>query len=317
MRQPAAVGDGGSGGGQGEVRICQDTSARRRTSSPRTRASAHAPRSGVAGAHRQPAAESHAEDAGAHLRGPGGRSRGLALSWLDAKAAAAHVTIYSLMLDRSQTDASQRPPEASRRPTGPAAGRPRLHRAGDARRRLHIMSNSDFAFRRLALELSGYYLLGFEPEDRDRGGTAHTIAVTVKRRGVTVRSRRQFRIDPGAAKTLDSQVVAALRDPLPAAEIPVKLATSRSAIRSTTSCGCSLARISIARSIRTVSSPPATSSLTSTASWPPVRWTRCSLLRRAGDPALLQHRGRGRRQVHGQARRRRRCRTAGKCGDAR
>ena len=38
---------------------------------------------------------------------------------------------------------------------------------------------------------------------------------------------------------------------------------------------------------------------------------------RAGDPALLQHRGRGRRQVHGQARRRRRCRTAGKRRDAR
>ena len=33
-----------------------------------------------------------------------------------------------------------------------------------------IISNSDFAFQRLALELSGYYLLGFEPSPGDRNG---------------------------------------------------------------------------------------------------------------------------------------------------
>jgi VWFA-related protein len=147
------------------------------------------------------------------------------LSWLESKAAAAHVTIYSLLLERSQTDAAQRRPEAE-----PAANRAVREQGldfiaqatrGDVFR---VLSNSDFAFQRLALELSGYYLLGFEPEERDRGGTPHTISVTVKRRGVTVRSRRQFRIDPSAPKTLGGQVVAALRDPLPSAEIPIKLA---------------------------------------------------------------------------------------------
>jgi VWFA-related protein len=148
------------------------------------------------------------------------------LSWLESKAAAAHVTIYSLLLERSQTDAAQRRPELE-----PAANRAVREQGlefmaqatrGDV---FHVLSNSDFAFQRLALELSGYYLLGFEPEERDRTGTAHTIKVTVKRRGVIVRSRRQFRIDANASKTLEGQVMAALRDPLPASEIPIKLAT--------------------------------------------------------------------------------------------
>jgi len=223
----ATVGRGGSGGGQGEVRMCQNTvrlEANVVAADARERA-----RTSIQGLQAliDSLPPSHTPKMLVLI------SEGLVvdrelsqLSWLEAKAAAAHVTIYSLMLDRSQTDASQRRPEAQ-----PAANRAMRQQGldfiaqatrGDV---FQILSNSDFAFRRLALELSGYYLLGFEPEDRDRGGTAHTIAVTVKRRGVTVRSRRQFRIDPGAAKTLDSQVVAALRDPLPAAEIPVKLAT--------------------------------------------------------------------------------------------
>jgi VWFA-related protein len=148
------------------------------------------------------------------------------LAWLDAKAAAAHVTIYSLHIESSQIDASQRRPQAQ-----PAADRALQEQGldmvahatrGDVFR---VMSNSDFAFQRLALELSGYYLLGFEPEERDRGGRPHTIGVAVHRRGVTVRSRRQFSIEgTSATVTPASQIVATLRDPLPATEIPVKLA---------------------------------------------------------------------------------------------
>jgi VWFA-related protein len=148
------------------------------------------------------------------------------LAWLDAKAAAAHVTIFSLHLESSQLDASQRRPQAQ-----PSADRALQEQGldmvahatrGDLFR---IMSNSDFAFQRLALELSGYYLLGFEPEERDRGGRPHTITVGVHRSGVTVRSRRQFAIGgAAAAATPESQIVATLRDPLPATEIPIKLA---------------------------------------------------------------------------------------------
>jgi len=149
------------------------------------------------------------------------------LAWLDAKAAAAHVTIFSLHLESSQFDASQRRPlaQASADRVLQEQGLDRLATAtrGDVFR---IMSNSDFAFQRLALELSGYYLLGFEPQPDDRGARPRTITVAVRRSGVTVRSRRQFSLDTAAPAAADpaQQIVATLRDPLPAAEIPIKLA---------------------------------------------------------------------------------------------
>ena len=148
------------------------------------------------------------------------------LSWLDARAAAAHVTIYSLHLETSHADASQARPLA--RPSSDrlfqVEGLEQLALAtrGDVFR---IVSNSDFAFQRLALELSGYYLLGFEPVAADRTGRPHDISVSVRRPGVTVRSRRQFTIDgAGPARTTEDEIVAALRDPLPASEIPIKIA---------------------------------------------------------------------------------------------
>ena len=147
------------------------------------------------------------------------------LAWLDARAAATHVTIYSLLLESSQTDASRARPAAR-----PAADRvlqeDGLQKLAQATRGdvFRIMSNSDFAFQRLANELSGYYLLGFEPDAGDRNGRPHDITVAVKRDGVTVRSRRQFTIDGSTVATAESEIVAALRDPLPSADIPIKLA---------------------------------------------------------------------------------------------
>jgi VWFA-related protein len=148
------------------------------------------------------------------------------LNWLDARAAASHVTIYSLHLDPSTSDASQA--RAMARPSRDRVvkeeGLQRLAQAtrGDVFR---IISNSDFAFQRLSLELSGYYLLGFEPSPGDRNGRPHDISVGVRRNGVIVRSRRQFSIDAEApGRTAEREIISALRDPLPAAEIPVKLA---------------------------------------------------------------------------------------------
>jgi VWFA-related protein len=223
----ASVGDGGRGGGQSEVAICM--------SQVRSEALA--------------IAEDARERARNSIRGlrtlidslPPSQtpkmmilvSEGLVidrevaqLEWLDARAAATHVTIYALHLESSHIDASQA--RASARPSSDRAlqeqGLQRLAQAtrGDVFR---IMSNSDFAFQRLSLELSGYYLLAFEPDSRDRNERPHNIAVGVRRAGVTVRSRRQFTIESTPARTHESEIVAALRDPLPAAEIPIKLAT--------------------------------------------------------------------------------------------
>jgi hypothetical protein len=48
----------------------------------------------------------------------------------------------------------------------------------------------DRALQRILRETSAYYLLGVEPEDRDRDGRPHYITVKVKVRGADVRSRR-------------------------------------------------------------------------------------------------------------------------------
>jgi hypothetical protein len=86
-----------------------------------------------------------------------------------------------------------------------------------------VVSNSDFGFQRLSLELSGYYLLSFEPEVGERNGRPHDIQVTVRRKGVTVRSRRQFTIGPTVVKSVASNITAVLRDSLPISEIPIKV----------------------------------------------------------------------------------------------
>jgi hypothetical protein len=88
-----------------------------------------------------------------------------------------------------------------------------------------VVSNSDFAFQRLSLELSGYYLLSFEPEAGDRNGRPHDIQVKVRRGGATVRSRRQFTIAPTVVKSAAGNITTLLRDPLPASEIPIKVTT--------------------------------------------------------------------------------------------
>lgn len=148
------------------------------------------------------------------------------LSWLEAKAAAAHVTLYALHVQPSDFDPSHRRPQAA-----PAADRAVQERGlamvaeatrGDLFR---VVSNSDFAFQRLSAELSGYYLLGFEAEAGDRDGRPHAISVAVRRRGVTVRARRQFVAAPERSVTTEAQVVATLRDPMPATDIPLALGT--------------------------------------------------------------------------------------------
>jgi VWFA-related protein len=148
------------------------------------------------------------------------------LSWLEEKAAAAHVTVYSLHLESGEFDASQRRPQA-RAAADRAVQEQGLAAVAQATRgdMFRVVSNSDFAFQRLANELSGYYLLGFEPESGDRDSKPHGIGVKVKRGGVTVRSRRQFTAGATAVRTAESEILRTLRDPLPATDIPIKLTT--------------------------------------------------------------------------------------------
>lgn len=147
------------------------------------------------------------------------------VAWMGAEAAKAQVTIQALQLESPTADAS-----AVREPVSPgrdrALGREGLELISGVTRGnvFQVASAADNAFARLSLELSGYYLLSFEPEASDRDGKAHKIKVSLPgRSGVEIRSRSEFAVDYRRAKTDEEILTDALRSPLLATDIGLKI----------------------------------------------------------------------------------------------
>src|ERR1043166_4135085 len=89
-----------------------------------------------------------------------------------------------------------------------------------------VVGTADRAFERLASEISAYYLLSVEEAPSDRDGRNHRIDVAVNRRGVTLRSRQAFVLDPtGARRPPDESLVESLRSPLAVAGVPLRMTT--------------------------------------------------------------------------------------------
>ena len=149
------------------------------------------------------------------------------LSDLGAAAAAARVTIYVLQLDTPLLDAT----DAKLSPTATADIRVRgdglARLAGSARGALFTLVGSDpQPFRRILSELSGYYLLAFEPLPGDRGGGTHSLNVKVRKAGAVVRARPSFLIPTTLTRdTTEARMVSLLRDPRSATTLPVRAAT--------------------------------------------------------------------------------------------
>jgi VWFA-related protein len=81
-------------------------------------------------------------------------------------------------------------------------------------------------FERVARELGAYYLLGFDPEAKDRDGKDHKLRVEVPGRKTTIRSRAKVNIPAAGVERKDEQILASLmRAPFVAAELPVRVAT--------------------------------------------------------------------------------------------
>ena len=84
-------------------------------------------------------------------------------------------------------------------------------------------------FDRIARELTGYYLLSFEPTEADQTSRDRRIKVEVKRRGLTVRARSTYAVTDAAANlaalTPLEQVKSLLAAPLPTAGLPMRVAT--------------------------------------------------------------------------------------------
>jgi VWFA-related protein len=148
------------------------------------------------------------------------------IAWVGPRAASAHIILYVLQLDSPEMEAGQRTTSPSRSEDREVLRQGLDQLAGMARGDVfRIVANADFAFQRLALELSGYYLLSFEPQPGDRDGKPHKIRIDVRRKDLMLRSRREFSVGAAAARTAEDTVLDTLRAPLLASDIPLKLTT--------------------------------------------------------------------------------------------
>jgi len=151
------------------------------------------------------------------------------LAPLGPGAAKAQVTFYVLQLNRSMADVE----DIYDNPTAQADADMRALgletvTSVTGGRRMMLSGKVDAAFDRVALEISGYYLLGFRSEASDRDGKGHEIKVTVGRKGVEVRARKMFAYTADAAP-LDRNAADAVNRVLRAAAIetgvPMSVAT--------------------------------------------------------------------------------------------
>ena len=100
--------------------------------------------------------------------------------------------------------------------------------AGGSRGSLYyIVGTGEAVFERLAGEMLAHYMLGVEQAPSDRDGRPHRIDVEVRRRGVTVRSRRAFVLSspPTTRRNAEETLLDALKSPFGVAEIPLRVTT--------------------------------------------------------------------------------------------
>ena len=148
------------------------------------------------------------------------------LSPLGAAAHAARVTIHVLQLESPMLDASDSviSPTANADVNIRGDGLTRL--AGTARGGMFKLVGADpKPFRRILSEISGYYLLAFEPVEADRSSGMRRL--DVKARGASiVRARPSFTI-PAAPKpeTTEAELVRLLRDPRTVTDLSIRVGT--------------------------------------------------------------------------------------------
>jgi VWFA-related protein len=148
------------------------------------------------------------------------------LSWLSKAAAAAHLTLYALQVDRDGGDASNARVPVSRMADRAVQAEGLEAMAAFGRGDVfHVVAGADGAFERIGRELGAYYLLAFEPEPADRDGRPHQIRVATRRAGVVVRARPEFTVTAAAPKTTEQVLLEALQSPTAATSLPMTVTT--------------------------------------------------------------------------------------------
>jgi VWFA-related protein len=151
-------------------------------------------------------------------------------STINDLAAAARTSIYVLKLDEQMFEIAD-----ARAPAPTTKFDDRIEKsmgvellASSTRGSLfNVVNGADYAFQRIESEISGQYLLGVESNPLDKDGKPHSIDVSVNRRGVTVRARRQITMRPedNRQRTARETVMAGLTSPLPLSALPLRVAT--------------------------------------------------------------------------------------------
>lgn len=150
------------------------------------------------------------------------------MSKVSAEALAARVAIYVLQLEVPTFEAAQDriSPTLTRDLQVRADGLARV--AGAARGAVFRLAGNDpRPFERIARELSGYYLLAFEPTGAERDGRAHRIKLELAGNGGIVRARIGFTLPvvPASIQARDARLVTLLRTRGVSTELPVRVTT--------------------------------------------------------------------------------------------
>jgi VWFA-related protein len=148
---------------------------------------------------------------------------------LGALASAAHAGLYILQLNNPATDITGGRVSPDRMgDQNVVAGGLELLASATRGGLVKVTGSNSGPLQQIALELSGYYLLGIESAPSDRDGAPHPISLNVNRGGLTVRSRRQLLVPPPETPETVSprqEVVAGLMSPLVVSSLPLRVAT--------------------------------------------------------------------------------------------
>lgn len=146
------------------------------------------------------------------------------LAWVGPLAAKGQIALHVLRIDPPGSDASSPRRSFNRTEDIALAEEGLAMLAGLARGSLfRVIGNADNVFNRLALEMSGYYLLGFEPDPGDRDGKPHKIKIEVPgKRGLDVRARQDFNVEPPRVLTDEAALAETLQSALLVSDVGLK-----------------------------------------------------------------------------------------------
>lgn len=148
------------------------------------------------------------------------------LGWVAPAAAESQISLYVLQMESSPFEAGSATMSRSRSADRNLEKEGLELLAGLAGGAVVPLSPSNpwLGFSRVSTEVSGYYLLSFEPQPGERDGRTHKIKIGVGRRGLTVRARREFAMDATLdAASLGPRLGEALRSPVDLTSIGIKV----------------------------------------------------------------------------------------------